>query len=137
MLDRVQLSASECNAVVSAILECAQYVISRHLSLADQDELVCSYITKEVVIISCIYNTVLPNNVVKYKNVAAIDHAIVILCEFKLTVAIFRVLLTKHSIRFNRKFGLCCRLYLSLNRLSLNASHHWLIQIYIQLLLTF
>ena len=49
MLDRVQLSPSECNAVVTALVECARFAIGRHLSAADQDVLVCNYIMQRVV----------------------------------------------------------------------------------------
>jgi len=49
MLDRVQLSPSECNAVVTAVMECAQFAIGRHLLAANETVLVCNYIIERVV----------------------------------------------------------------------------------------
>jgi len=49
MTDRVQLSAAECNAVVSALMECCRYCIGRSLTLDTDDVSFCDYIVSDIV----------------------------------------------------------------------------------------
>jgi len=50
MTDRVQLSASECNAVVAALMECSRYVLSRCLTSDSNDDItLCDFIVSQTV----------------------------------------------------------------------------------------
>ena len=49
MTDRVQLSASECNAVVSALMECSRYCLVKCLTDDESVIALSDYIVRQIV----------------------------------------------------------------------------------------
>jgi len=49
MNDRVQLSGAECNAVVSALVECSRFCVSRCLTSSTSDVALIDYIVSHIV----------------------------------------------------------------------------------------
>jgi len=53
-MDRVQLSGSECSAVVSALMECSHYCVSHCLTSDVSDTALCDYIVSDIVSFVCV-----------------------------------------------------------------------------------
>jgi len=49
MTDRVQQSGAECNAVVSALLECSRFCISHCLTASADDVALTDYVVSHIV----------------------------------------------------------------------------------------
>jgi len=49
MTDKVQMSASECNAVMSSLMECSHYCLSQCLTTDSDDTTLSQYIVTHIV----------------------------------------------------------------------------------------
>jgi len=49
MTDRVQLSATECNAVMSALMECSRFCISHCLTSSSSDKALADFVVSRIV----------------------------------------------------------------------------------------